>query len=117
MSADGVSVLDVVSLVCLPFVFVLVLNSSWFQSTAMLVTEITFCWRTVHIRQHVCFLCLSILYWFIHPTFQSLSPHFSLRFLPESLGIPFGFGLCHSSLWLLYVNRQISQERTGRLSM
>jgi len=53
LSADGGSVHHVVTIVHILHVSVIVLYNEWFRSVSILITEISFCWRMMHIRQQV----------------------------------------------------------------
>jgi hypothetical protein len=53
VSANGVTVCHVVTLVYVPHVSAIVLFNGWLQNTSVLITQITFCWRTMHICQNV----------------------------------------------------------------
>jgi hypothetical protein len=74
LSANGVTVCHVVTLVYIPLVSVIVLYDGWLQSVYILITEITFCWRTMHICQHVYIL-------FVFPNHScQVTLHLSLYF-------------------------------------
>jgi hypothetical protein len=94
------------------------LYSGWYHSICMLITDIIFCQRTMHICQYVHIL-------FVFPCYSSqssfilvfISPNFSLSFLPKSLRITFWFGQAVPRQFMAFVCKLLNKPGQKKLPM
>jgi hypothetical protein len=119
VSANGVTAHHAVTLVYVSHVSVIVLYNGWFQSVYMLITKITFCWRTTYIHQNVLFpLSFHTIVVKSSLNLVIMSSHFSLSSLQKSLGIPFLFGLTVPHQFMASVRKSSNKSRKEKkLSM
>jgi len=87
LSADGVCVCHVVTLVHIPHVSVIVLYYHRFQSISMLIMEIALCWWMVHVCQHV-YMSFQVMAVRLSLTLVLVTPFHSIsKFLWHALSI------------------------------
>jgi hypothetical protein len=87
------------------------LYNDWFQSISMLTTNITFCWRTMHICQYIhvsfvfpCNSCQVTFHTSLHITlFQS-------EFPSKVLGIAFQFGLTVQQRFMAFICNSLNKS-------